>query len=129
MALMLELVNVVPGPSKERKEDVRSRPHFSLSATFPIIIRWLLIQIASNIGNVVKTDTVVRTNGDVHGHTSPYQGSGQGCPAVGAGLRPGMPRGGGKAQTRDAPQGPQDCKPSTLNFHILPPRMTISSNK
>ena len=28
------------------------------------------------------------------------QGSGQGCPA--------------------APQGPQDCKPSTLNFHILP---------
>ena len=28
------------------------------------------------------------------------QGSGQGCPA--------------------APAGPQDCKPSTLNFHILP---------
>ena len=29
-----------------------------------------------------------------------FQGSGKGCPA--------------------APQGPQDCKPSTLNFHILP---------
>ena len=42
------------------------------------------------------------TPGPVHGtlQDSNQQGSGQGCPA--------------------APQGPQDCKPSTLNFHILP---------
>ena len=31
--------------------------------TFPIIIRWFPIQIAYNIGNVVKTDKVARANG------------------------------------------------------------------
>ena len=33
------------------------------STTFPIIMRWFPIQIAYNIGNVVQTDKVVRTNG------------------------------------------------------------------
>ena len=33
------------------------------SATFPVIMRWFLIQIAYNIENVVKSDKVVRTNG------------------------------------------------------------------
>ena len=32
-------------------------------ATFPIIILWCLVQIALNIGNVVKTDKMVRNNG------------------------------------------------------------------
>ena len=32
-------------------------------ATFPVIMRWFLIQIAYNIENVVKSDKVVRTNG------------------------------------------------------------------
>ena len=31
--------------------------------TSPVIMRWFLIQIAYNIGNVVQTDLVVRTNG------------------------------------------------------------------
>ena len=33
------------------------------STTFPIVMRWFLIQIAQNIGNVVTTDQIVRTNG------------------------------------------------------------------
>ena len=33
------------------------------SATFPVIIRWFLIQIAYNIGDVVNTDDVMRYNG------------------------------------------------------------------
>ena len=33
------------------------------SATFPVIMRWFLKQIAYNIENVVKSDKVVRTNG------------------------------------------------------------------
>ena len=32
------------------------------STTFPIIMRWFLIQIALNIGNVVKPNHFVRTN-------------------------------------------------------------------
>ena len=35
------------------------------STTFPIVMRWFLIQIAYNIGNVVQADKGVRTNGDV----------------------------------------------------------------
>ena len=33
------------------------------ATTFLIITRWFLIQIAYNIGNVAKTDKLVRTNG------------------------------------------------------------------
>ena len=37
--------------------------HGAPSATFPVIMRWFLIQIAYNIENVVKSDKVVQTNG------------------------------------------------------------------
>ena len=43
-------------------------------ATFPIIILWCLIQIALNIGNVVKTDKMVRTNGAPLGFLDRNQG-------------------------------------------------------
>ena len=32
------------------------------STTFSIVMQWFLIQIAYNIGNVVKTNQVLRTN-------------------------------------------------------------------
>ena len=44
-------------------EQVRCAKHIKgvPPTTFAIIIRWFLIQIAYNTGNVVKTDKVVRT--------------------------------------------------------------------
>ena len=41
------------------------------SATFPVNIRWVLIHIAYNIGDVVKTDNVVRSNGALTVTTRP----------------------------------------------------------
>ena len=38
-------------------------PPTALTPTFPIIMRWFLIQIAYNNGNVVQTDKVAQTNG------------------------------------------------------------------
>ena len=35
----------------------------SNSTTFPTVMRWFLIQIAYNMGNVVQTDKAVRING------------------------------------------------------------------
>ena len=49
-----------PGsPAWKRRIIIKGVP----PTTFPIIMRWFLIQIAYNTGNVAKTDKVVRTNG------------------------------------------------------------------